>query len=81
MNNLEMINRLKRMDILITMKSTGTPIEFAEKLSLSVSTLYDILLEMKELGAPIKYSRICRTYFYEKEGGFNINFEWRDQKD
>jgi len=36
---------------------------------------------MKELGAPIKYSRICRTYFYEKEGGFNINFEWRDQKD
>ncbi len=81
MNSLKVINRLKRVDLLITLKSTGTPIEFAEKLSLSVSRLYDILFEMKELGAPIKYSRTCRTYYYKKRGNFNIDIQWKDQKD
>ena len=75
-----MINRLKRMDQLITLKSTGTPKEFAKKIDLSVSRVYDILLDMKELGAPVKYSRIKRTYFYQKRGKFTIDIEWNDQK-
>ena len=79
MKNLEMIHRMKRMDKLISMKATGTPKEFAERIDLSVSRLYEIIVGMKKIGVPIKYSRILGSYFYKKPGEFIIDIEWKDK--
>jgi hypothetical protein len=79
MKNLELIHRLKKMDNLIAQKSTGTPKEFAEKIDLSVSRLYDILDDLKNIGVPVKYSRILGSYFYKKRGEFKIEIEWEDK--
>jgi hypothetical protein len=80
MKNFEMIHRMRRMDKLISIKATGTPKEFAKRIDLSVSRLYDILIDMKDLGAPIKYSRIMRSYLYKEHGELTIDIEWKNKK-
>ena len=52
------------MDSLISMKATGTPEEFAEKLGIRRSTLFLSLQEMREMGVDIKYSCYRQSYFY-----------------
>ena len=44
------IQRIKRMDDLIRYKRTGKPDQFARKMNLSQSMLYNLLKELKELG-------------------------------
>ena len=73
------IQRFKRIDALIQNKSTGTPAQLAEKLNISVSTLYDFIAVMKELGAPIKYDKSARRYYYEASGNFDIRFVFHEQ--
>ena len=58
------IARLQRMDSLIAMKATGPPEEFAYKMNLSRSMLFETLQEMKEMGVDIRYSNIRETYYY-----------------
>jgi len=58
------IARLQRMDSLIAMKATGSPEEFACKMSLSRSMLFETLQEMKEMGVDIRYSNVRETYYY-----------------
>jgi hypothetical protein len=65
MNAIEQIKRLQRIDQLIQTKSTGCPKDFARKLNISVSTLFELLNCLKELGANIKYNRDKLTYVYE----------------
>lgn len=64
MSLFKYIARLQRMDSLIAMKATGPPEEFACKMNLSRSTLFETLQEMKCMGVDIKYSTIRETYFY-----------------
>jgi hypothetical protein len=52
------------MDSLIAMKATGPPEEFAYKMNLSRSTLFETLQEMKGMGVDIRYSNIRETYYY-----------------
>ena len=52
------------MDLLIAMKATGPPEEFAYKMNLSRSTLFETLQEMKGMGVDIRYSNIRETYYY-----------------
>jgi predicted DNA-binding transcriptional regulator YafY len=52
------------MNYLIRSKRTGTPIQFAEKLEISESTLYQHLNDLRELGAPIAYDKFRQTYYY-----------------
>jgi biotin operon repressor len=52
------------MDSLIAMKATGSPEEFACKMSLSRSMLFETLQEMKEMGVDIRYSNSRETYYY-----------------
>lgn len=58
------IARLQRMDSLIARRATGSPEEFACKMSLSRSMLFETLQEMKEMGVDIRYSNIRETYYY-----------------
>jgi hypothetical protein len=74
MSILKYIDRLKRMDDLIRRRATGTAQEFAEKLHISPSQLFQDLKEMRALGAPIDYCQKRKSYFYEKEGKLVLDF-------
>jgi hypothetical protein len=68
------IKVLKRIDELVSKKSTGPPAELARKLGLSERSIYEYIRLMKELDAPILYSRARKSYFYKNEGQFTISF-------
>jgi hypothetical protein len=55
------------MDSLIAMKATGPPEEFAYKMNLSRSTLFETLQEMKGMGVDIRYSNTRESYYYGDE--------------
>ncbi len=74
MSLLKYIERLKRMDDLIRRRATGCPDEFATKLGISKSQLYDELKEMKELGAPIEYCQTRKSYIYSAEARLTFTF-------
>jgi len=57
------------------MMATGTPEEFAEKLGIRRSTLFQSLQEMRELGADIKYSCIRQSYYYADNCRIKIQVE------
>ena len=75
MSLLKYIERLQRMDSLISMMSTGTPNEFAEKLGIRRSTLFQTLQDMKELGLCIKYSSLRQSYYYADNKRLRIKSE------
>ena len=67
------------------MKATGTPEEFAEKLGIRRSTLFQSLQELREMGVDIKYSYLSQSYYYadgrrikiKVEGSTNIDLDSR----
>jgi hypothetical protein len=63
------------MDSLISMMSTGTPEEFAEKLGIRRSTLFLSLQEMREMGVDIKYSCFRQSYYYADSHRIRIKLE------
>ncbi len=67
MSLFKYIARLQRMDSLIAMKATGPPEEFAYKMNLSRSTLFETLQEMKGMGVDIRYSNTRESYYYGDE--------------
>ncbi|MEZ4996065.1 MAG: hypothetical protein R2758_00820 [Bacteroidales bacterium] len=69
------IARLQRMDSLIAMKATGPPEEFAYKMNLSRSMLFETLQEMKGMGVDIRYSNIRESYYYGDERRIVIKVE------
>ena len=75
MSLIKYIERLRRMDSLISMMATGTPEEFAEKLGLRRSTLFQSLQEMREMGVNIKYSWIRQSYYYADNRRIKIKLE------
>ncbi|TXJ22273.1 MAG: HTH domain-containing protein [Chitinophagaceae bacterium] len=70
----KIVERLERIDYLIKTKSTGSPAEFAVKLGISRSRLYEYLNLLKNKGAPIVFSRKRKCFYYETEGSFLITF-------
>ncbi|UXE68856.1 MAG: hypothetical protein KA713_09885 [Chryseotalea sp. WA131a] len=74
MSLLKYIDRAKRMDDLIRRKATGCAEEFAAKLGICKSQLYQDLNEMKELGAPIKYCHTHKSYVYSIEAKLIFTF-------
>jgi hypothetical protein len=63
------------MDLLISMMSTGTPDEFAEKLGLRRSALFQSLQEMREMGVDIRYSCFRQSYYYADNRRIQIRVE------
>lgn len=65
--------KIIRMDELILRESTGTPLEFAEKLEFSRTTFFSYLSYLREeLGADIKYDAYRETYYYEDKNALSI---------
>ena len=50
---------------LVEQQRTGTPDEFAERLGISRSTLYDIRDELRSRGVDMRYSRANSTFYYK----------------
>ncbi|HKK62310.1 MAG TPA: hypothetical protein VJ951_07115 [Bacteroidales bacterium] len=75
MRTIDMIRLMKRIDKLISMRSTGRPDTFAARLSVAPRTLYNYLKMMREFGAPITYSRNIESYIYKEEGRFIVKFD------
>jgi predicted DNA-binding transcriptional regulator YafY len=63
------------MNSLIRKKATGTPKEFASRMNISVSMLYEYLSVMKKMDVPVKYSKLKQTYYYTEEGDFELHFK------
>jgi biotin operon repressor len=64
-----------RIDALIYQKATGTPEEFASKLGIHRSTLFQSLQEMREMGVDIRYSYTRQSYYYADDRRIIINIE------
>jgi hypothetical protein len=60
------IERLKQADQLIRMRATGKPSDFAAKLQVCKSHLFNILEDLRDLGLPLAYCREECTYYYER---------------
>jgi len=75
MSLIKYIERLRRMDSLISMMSTGTPEEFADKLGIRRSTLFFSLQEMREMGVDIKYSFTRQSYYYADNRRIKVKLE------
>jgi biotin operon repressor len=72
---IKYIERLQRIDKLIVMKATGTPEEFAEKLGIKRSTLFQSLQEMRDMGVDIRYSWNRQSYYYADDRRIKIIVE------
>jgi len=79
MSIIKYIERLQRMDSLISLKATGTPDEFARKMKMRRSTLFQNLQEMKRMGVNIKYSYIRQSYYYADSRRIKIRLESLDE--
>ena len=74
MNFQQRIELIERMDKLIRLEATGSPRDFAEKLEISESTLYEFLNMMRKLGASVSYDKTRETYFHELPVKFEFGF-------
>ncbi len=63
------------MDTLISMKATGTPDIFAEKMGVKRSTLFQYLQEMRSMGVDIRYSCCRQSYYYADDRRIKIRLE------
>lgn len=73
MTFIDQIRRIERIDYHIRTRSTGTPAQFARKLGMSQSQLFQIMKIMREImDAPVYYSKTEQSYCYEE----NVKFFW-----
>ena len=66
MKIFEYLDRISMMHKLVSRQVTGTPDEFASRLGVSRTSLYELLDELRSRGAPIVYSKSAKTFFYRQ---------------
>ncbi len=74
MKTVKQLDRLREIHHCIKRENTGTPKEFANKLRISESQLYNILNNLKIEGFPIIYSRILKSYRYNDYCDLEIDY-------
>ena len=68
------IERIERIDQLIRLKATGSPKEFARKLEISKTWLYEYLKYLKSKGGPIAFDKERNSFYYTEEVEFIFKF-------
>ncbi|EZH74896.1 hypothetical protein ATO12_09150 [Aquimarina atlantica] len=71
---IKQIEMIERIDRLIRLQATGTPVELASRLGMSRAQTYRIIDIMKELNAPITYDFTIQSFVYEESVGFKFGF-------
>lgn len=66
---------LERLDQLIRLKATGSPVELADYLNVTERTVYRMINKLKEIGCPIYYDKERNSYCYKCKGKIVIKFE------
>jgi predicted DNA-binding transcriptional regulator YafY len=66
MKVFEYLDRISTMHKLVSRQMTGTPEEFAHRLGVSRTSLYELIDELRSRGAPILYSKSAKTFFYSQ---------------
>lgn len=66
------------IDEQIRCKETGSPVELAGYLSMSVRMLYFYLDMMSSLGAIIHFSKEMNSFYYKDDGFFKDGIRWID---
>jgi biotin operon repressor len=77
MKVFEFLDRISMMHKLVLRQKTGTPDEFARKLGVSRTTLYDLIDELKSRGVPIVYSKSAKTFFYRQPFDIDVTCSLR----
>lgn len=77
MKVFDIIGRLQLMHKLISERKTGTPEEFAKRLGIGRSTLYDLIDDLKSRDVPITYCRRDKSYEYSRPVSIEISFRVR----
>jgi hypothetical protein len=66
MKLFEYLDRISMVHKLVSRKRTGTPEEFAGRLGVSRTSLYELIDELRSRGAPIVYSKSAKTFLYSE---------------
>ena len=74
MNIISKVAQFQKLNKLIDQEKTGTPTEFAKKLNVSKTKLYELIDEIRSFGKDIKYSRKEKTFYYEDSSKLDIIF-------
>ena len=83
MGRLVDLEKLNRLDWLISHAATGTPEELARQLDKSPRSVYELIAFLKEeMDAPIVYSKTRESYVYEYPTNFilDLNATIRSKK-
>ncbi len=71
---LKQIELIQRIDQLIRLHATGSPMELAAKLKISKTKLYRTLFIMKQLNAPVEFDTSSQQYYYAESVKFTCGF-------
>jgi hypothetical protein len=74
MNIEKQAERIKYVHKQIQEEKTGTPDDFAKKLNISRSQLYNIIETLKEYDAPIKYNKKANSFYYTKSFDLQLKY-------
>ena len=74
MKSFEQLERLTRINRLISSEKTGTPEEFACYLHISRRRLFELLDELRTIGVKIDYSRQRGTYYYSNGHEIELSY-------
>ncbi|MDX9694194.1 MAG: HTH domain-containing protein [Bacteroidales bacterium] len=74
LNFLDCIEKIEKLDYLISKEKTGSPTELARYLNVSERQIYRLIGLMKNLGAKIKFCNYKRSYKYTNPVKFHIGF-------
>jgi biotin operon repressor len=77
---IERLAKIEQLDQLIRLKSTGTPVELAEKMNLSERQVRRYIDEMRSLGAEIQYNDFLKSYEYVRPMKFQYGFSLENMK-
>jgi predicted DNA-binding transcriptional regulator YafY len=77
MKVFEYLDRIGKMNKLVQRRLTGTPVEFAQQLGVSRTSLYELLDELRSRGAPIQYSKSTRTFYYSQPFDISVTCSLR----
>jgi hypothetical protein len=81
MNYPELLEKIKYIDYLIRIRATGSPVELANKLKISLRSWHNLNQELKQLGAPIAYDKSARTYYYKENVKLRCEILWRKKEE
>lgn len=74
MDPFTVIDKMQIFCKLIEHQHTGSPKEFAKKLGISRSSLYDLIDNARSRGLNIKYSRSIQSFYFKEAIDIDIRF-------